>query len=44
MSDVGAGVFAKRRVVPEDVVALSVLPFACWGAFSSPPPLPTPGS
>ena len=23
MSDVGAGVFAKRRVVPEDVVALS---------------------
>ena len=24
MSDVGAGVFAKRRVVPEDVVALSV--------------------
>ena len=24
MSDVGTGVFAKRRVVPEDVVALSV--------------------
>ena len=27
MSDVGTGVFAKRRVVPEDVVALSVFPF-----------------
>ena len=27
MSDVGAGVFAKRRVVPEDVVALSVFPY-----------------
>ena len=24
MSDVGTGVLAKRRVVPEDVVALSV--------------------
>ena len=33
MSDVGAGVFAKRRVVPEDVVALSVFPFACFGWF-----------
>ena len=28
MSDVGTGVFAKGRVVPEDVVALSVF-FAC---------------
>ena len=27
MSDVGTGVFAKGRVVPEDVVALSVFPF-----------------
>ena len=33
MSDVGTGVFAKRRVVPEDVVALSVFPFACFGWF-----------
>ena len=24
MSDVGAGVLAKRRVVPEDVIAFSV--------------------
>ena len=24
MSDVGAGVLAKRRVVPEDVITLSV--------------------
>ena len=33
MSDVGTGVFAKRRVVPEDVVALSVFPFACFSWF-----------
>ena len=33
MSDVGTGVLAKRRVVPEDVVALSVFPFACFGWF-----------
>ena len=33
MSDVGTGVFAKRRVVPEDVVALSVFPYACFGWF-----------
>ena len=33
MSDVGSGVFAKRRVVPKDVVALSVFPFACFGWF-----------
>ena len=33
MSDVGTGIFAKRRVVPEDVVALSVFPFACFGWF-----------
>ena len=31
MSDVGTGVFAKGRVVPEDVVALSVFTFACFG-------------
>ena len=31
MSDVCTGVFAKGRVVPEDVVALSV--FACFGWF-----------
>ena len=31
--DVGSGVFTKRRVVPEDVVALSVFPFACFGWF-----------
>ena len=33
MSDVGAGVLAKRRVVPEDVVALSffcLLALAGW--------------
>ena len=30
VSDVGVGVFAKRRVVPEDVIALSVFPFACF--------------
>ena len=33
MSDVGTGVSAKGRVVPEDVVALSVLTFACFGWF-----------
>ena len=33
MSDVGAGVLAKRRVVPEDVTGLSVFPFACFGWF-----------
>ena len=33
MSDVGTGVFAKGRVVPEDVVALSVFTFACFGWF-----------
>ena len=33
VSDVGAGVLAKRRVVPEDVIALSVFPFACFGWF-----------
>ena len=33
MSDVGTGVFAKRRVVPEDVVALSAFPFGCFGWF-----------
>ena len=33
MSDVGAGVLAKRRVVPKDVVALSVFPFVCFGWF-----------
>ena len=32
MSDVGTGVFAKGRVVPEDV-ALSVFTFACFGWF-----------
>ena len=31
MSDVGACVLAKRRVVPEDVVTLSVSSFACVG-------------
>ena len=31
MSDVCTGVFAKGRVVPEDVVALSVFAFACFG-------------
>ena len=30
MSDVGTGVFAKGRVIPEDVVALSAFPFACF--------------
>ena len=35
MSDVGSGVLAKRKVVhvPEDVVALSIFPFACFGWF-----------
>ena len=33
MSDVGAGVFAKGRVVPEDAVALSVFAFVCFGWF-----------
>ena len=33
VSDVSAGVLAKRKVVPEDVIALSVLPFACFGWF-----------
>ena len=33
MSDVGTGVFAKRRVVAKDVVASSVFPFACFGWF-----------
>ena len=30
MSDVCTGAFAKGRVVPEDVVALSVFTFACF--------------
>ena len=33
VSDVGAGVLAERRVVPEDVIALSVFLFACFGWF-----------
>ena len=33
MSDVGTGVFDKGRVVPDDVVALSVLTFGCFGWF-----------
>ena len=33
MSDVCTDIFAKRRVVPEDVVALSVFTFACFGWF-----------
>ena len=33
VSDVCTGVFAKRGVVPEDVVALSVFTFACFGWF-----------
>ena len=33
MSDVGAGILAKRRVVREDVIAFSVFPFACFGWF-----------
>ena len=30
MSDVGTGIFAKGRVVPEDVVALSAFPLISW--------------
>ena len=33
MSDVCTGVFVKGRVVPEDVVALSVFAFAFFGWF-----------
>ena len=33
MSDIGAGVLAERRVVPEDVITLSVFPFACFCWF-----------
>ena len=33
MSDVCTGVFAKGRVVPEDVVVLPVFAFACFGWF-----------
>ena len=33
MSDVGAGVLAKRRVVPEDVITFSVFPFTYFGCF-----------
>ena len=33
MSDVGAGVLAKRGVIPEKVIALSVSPFVCFGWF-----------
>ena len=33
MSDVGAGALAKRRVVPEYVIARSVFPFTCFGWF-----------
>ena len=33
MSDVGTGVFAKGRVIPEDVVALSVFTFVFFGWF-----------
>ena len=33
MSNVCTGVFAKRRVVQEDVVALSVFTFAYFGWF-----------
>ena len=33
VSDAGAGVLAKRRVVPEDDIALPVFPFACFGRF-----------
>jgi len=31
--DVGAGAFAKRRIVLDDVIALSVFPFLCFGWF-----------
>ena len=34
MFDVVTSVLAKKRVVPEDVVALSVFPFACFGWFA----------
>ena len=33
VSDVVIGVLAKRRVVPEDVVTLSVFPFPCFYWF-----------
>ena len=33
MSDVATGVFPKGRVVPEEVVALSVFTFACFRWF-----------
>ena len=33
MSDFYTTVFAKGRVVPDDVVALSVFTFACFGWF-----------
>ena len=33
MSDVGTDVFAKGRIVPEDVVALLVFTFPCFGWF-----------
>ena len=33
VSDVSTGVLAKRRVVPEDVIAWLVFPFACFGWF-----------
>ena len=34
MSDVGTGIFAKGRVVPEDVVALSAFPVAFFAGCS----------
>ena len=33
MPNVSTGVLAKGRVVPEDVVALSVFTFGCFGWF-----------
>ena len=33
MPDVGAGALAKRRIIPDDVIALSVFPFLCFGWF-----------
>ena len=33
MSDVDTGVLAKTRVLPEDIVALLVFSFACFGWF-----------
>ena len=33
MSDIGGDVFAEWRVVPEDVVSLSVFPFSSRGRF-----------